>query len=124
MADDKWVQKAQTSNGLGGVTQDLNTGLSYDAEGKVVIPEVRVPDGTTVVQQDQLGAFRRTVFSDGSVETVQTLPAERSDGSIVTPVPLPGEKQDVTGTGQDAATKPKVAPGAKTGKAAEKLGEQ
>src|SRR5687768_15358335 len=104
----------RTTGGLGGLNQNLNTGLQEDADGNVVVPEVVVPRGTTVIQQDQIGAFRRTVFSDGSVETIQTEPANQGDGSIVTPVPLPGEQQDVTGTGQDAATKPKVAPGAKT----------
>lgn len=111
---DKWVRTVGTSNGLGGITQDLNTGMTYDAEGNEVVPDVRVPDGEEVVQTDQLGVYRRTVFSDGSVETVQTKPAEVTDAkSIVTPVPLPGEQQDVAGTGQDAATKPKVAPSAK-----------
>ena len=113
-SDDKWTLTNQTSNGLGGVTQDLNTGMSYDAEGNEIVPEVRVPDGEEIVQQDQLGVYRRTVFSNGAVETVQTKPAENTaHDEIVTPVPLPGEQQDVSGTGQDAATKPKVAPGAK-----------
>lgn len=112
-----------TSGGIGGLRQDLTTGLQYDSEGNAVIPDVEVPKGTTIVQQDQIGAFRRTVFSDGSVETIQTLPANGNNGEIVTPVPLPGEKQDVTGTGQDEAYKPKVAPGAKTGKAAEKAAD-
>lgn len=112
---------ASTSGGFGGINQSLQTGLNYDSDGNAVIPDVNVPDGTTVVQQDQIGAFRRTVFSNGAVETVQTEPANQSNtGEIVTPVPLPGEQQDVTGTGMDAATKPKIAPGAKTGKAAEK----
>jgi hypothetical protein len=105
-----------TTGGFGGVNQDLGTGLLYDAEGNAVIPEVRVPDGTTIVQQEQLGAFRRTVFSDGRVETIQTEPAQRNDArTIRTPVPLPGEQQDVAGTGQDAALKPKMAPAAKSG---------
>jgi hypothetical protein len=117
------VSAQSTTGGIGGLNQDLNTGLVSDAEGNVVVPEVRIPDGTTVVQQDQIGAFRRTVFSNGAVETIQTLPANVSNGEIVTPVPLPGEQQDVSGTGQDAATKPKVAPGAKTGKAAEKAAQ-
>jgi len=123
MAKDSWVSTQSTTGGIGGLTQNLNDGLNYDAEGNAVIPDVEVPAGTTVVQQDQIGAFRRTVFSNGAVETIQTLPAEPGDGSIVTPVPLPGEQQDVTGTGMDAATKPKVAPNKVTGKAAEKLGE-
>ncbi len=121
---DNWVSTQRTTNGIGGLSQDLNTGLVSDAQGNVVIPEVRVPDGTTIVQQDQIGAFRRTVFSNGAVETIQTEPANQGEpGQIVTPVALPGEQQDVTGTGQDAATKPKVAPGAVKGKAAEKLAQ-
>lgn len=115
MAENKenWVRTQTTTNGLGGLRQDLNTGLQYDADGNAVIPDIVVPQGQTVVQTDQIGAFRRTVFSDGSVETIQTLPANQGDGSIVTPVPLPGESQDVTGTGQDAAYKPKTAPSSK-----------
>lgn len=124
MAEDNWVRTAQTSNGLGGFTQNLNTGMWEDADGNPQVPDVEIPRGATkIVQQEMIGAFRRTVFDNGQVETVQVEPANQSDGSIVTPVPLPGEKLDVTGTGMDAATKPKVAPGAKTGKAAEKLGE-
>lgn len=117
MADsskDKWTSPIRTSGGLGGVNQDLNTGLSYDADGSPVVPDVNVPEGTEIVQQDQIGVYRRTVFSNGAVETVQTLPAEPGDPTRVkTPVPLPGEQQDVAGTGQDAATKPKVAPKSK-----------
>ena len=125
MAKDEWVATQTTTNGLGGLRQDLNTGLMHDAEGNVVVPDVVVPAGATkAVQQDQIGAFRRTVFDNGQVETIQTLPAERSDGSIVTPVPLPGEQQDVSGTGQDRATKPKVAPEKKSGAAAEKLADK
>ena len=127
MADsDNFVQRGpRTSNGLGDTVQDLGTGLNYDRDGNVVVPEVEIPRGATkVVQQDQIGAFRRTVFDNGQVETIQTEPAERSDGSIGTPVPLPGEQQDVTGTGMDAVTKPKVAANAVKGKAAEKLGDQ
>lgn len=125
MADkDNWQRTdTRTTGGLGGLKQNLTTGLQEDADGNPVIPDVEVPRGTTVIQQDQIGAFRRTVFSDGSVETIQTLPANSGSGEIVTPVPLPGEKQDVTGTGQDEAYKPKVAPGAKTGKAAEKAAD-
>jgi hypothetical protein len=107
-------QSIQTTGGIGGINQDLNTGLNVDADGNVVEREVIVPRGTEIVQQDQIGAFRRTVFSDGSVETVQTKPAERGEpGRIKTPVPLPGEQQDVAGTGQDAATKPKTASNSK-----------
>lgn len=99
-----------TSGGFGGMNQSLSNGMQYDADGNMVVPEVRVPDGTEIVQQDQIGAFRRTVFSNGAVETVQTQPATPGDGvTIVTPVPLPGEQEDVTGTGQDAVTKPKTA---------------
>lgn len=126
MADSKsenWVQNVYTTNGLGGLRQNLQTGLMEDADGNAVVPDVVVPTGTKIVQQDQIGAFRRTVFSDGSVETIQTEPANTGNGEIQTPVPLPGESQDVTGTGQDAAYKPKTAPGAKTGKAAEKLAD-
>jgi hypothetical protein len=105
-----------TTGGFGGLNQDLGTGLMVDAEGNTVVPEVRVPDGATIVQTDQIGAFRRTVFSNGAVETVQTEPAQRGDArTIRTPVPLPGEQQDVSGTGQDAATRPKMAPSAKSG---------
>ncbi len=123
--NDNWTSNLATSNGLGGLNQDLNTGLMHDAEGNVVIPEVTIPRGATrVVQQDQIGAFRRTVFDNGQVETIQTLPAERGDAyTIVTPVPLPGEQEDIAGTGQDEATRPKLAPKKTTGKAAEKLGE-
>lgn len=128
MADNKssenWQSSASTTGGFGGLNQNLTTGLMEDSDGNVVVPDVVVPDGATVVQQDQIGAFRRTVFSNGAVETVQTLPAESGDGSIATPVALPGEQQDVTGTGMDAATKPKTAPGAKVGKAAEKAAGQ
>lgn len=116
-------QRLSTSGGLGGLRQNLVTGLQEDADGNPVVPDVVVPKGTHVVQQDQIGAFRRTVFSDGSVETIQNKPANSNGGEIVTPVPLPGESQDVTGTGQDEAYKPKVAPSAKTGKAAEKAAE-
>lgn len=110
-------------NGISGTRQNLATGLQEDADGNVVVPDVQVPDGEKIIQQDQIGAFRRTVFSNGAVETIQTEPANAASGEIVTPVPLPGEQQDVTGTGQDAAYKPKTAPGAKTGKAAEKLAD-
>jgi hypothetical protein len=120
---ENWQPKSAYTDGIGDTRQNLTTGLQEDADGNVVVPEVKVPEGTTIVQQDQIGAFRRTVFSNGAVETVQPRPATAGTGEIVTPVPLPGEKQDVTGTGQDAATKPKVAPGAKTGKAAEKLAD-
>lgn len=105
---DNWVNKTSTSGGFGGLNQSLDDGLMYDGDGNAVIPEIVVPKGTEVVQTGQIGAFRRTVFSDGSVETVQTKPANQSDGKIVTPVPLPGESQDVTGTGMDADTKPKL----------------
>lgn len=118
MADkqsDKWTTSTSTSGGFGGLNQNLTTGLMEDADGNAVVPEVDVPKGTEIVQQDQIGAFRRTVFSNGAVETIQTLPANQGDGEIVTPVPLPGEQQDVTGTGMDAATKPKVAPSSKSG---------
>jgi len=110
MADNKdnWTTKLNTSGGFGGLNQSLNDGLMYDGDGKPVVPEIVVPKGAEIVQSGMVGAFRRTVFSDGSVETVQTLPAVPSDGKIVTPVPLPGEQQDVTGTGQDADTKPKL----------------
>lgn len=117
------TRSISTSGGLGGLRQNLVTGLQEDAGGNPVVPDVVVPNGTHIIQQDQIGAFRRTVFSDGSVETIQTEPANQGNGEIVTPVPLPGESQDVTGTGQDAAYKPKVAPGAKTGKAAEKAAD-
>ena len=123
--DTQYVWKAQTSNGIGGLSQDLSTGMVTDAEGNVVVPEIENKPGVDIVQVDQLGVFRRVVYSDGSVATVQTEPAEPGDPTRVkTPVPLPGEQQDVTGTGQDAATKPQVAPGAKTGKAAEKVAEK
>lgn len=108
------ARSARTTGGIGGLNQDLNTGMVHDANGDVVVPEVNVPRGTEIVQQDQIGVYRRTVFSDGSVETVQTQPAEPGDPTrIKTPVPLPGEAQDVSGTGQDAAYKPKTAPSSK-----------
>lgn len=116
-SNDKSTQVGpRTTGGLGGVNQDLSTGMSYDAEGNEVVREVpkTKDNGATVVQVDKLGVYDRHVYSDGSVATIQARPAENTDPSkIVTPVPLPGEKQDVAGTGQDAATKPKVAPGAK-----------
>ena len=108
MATDNWTSKVSTSGGFGGLNQSLDDGLMYDADGKAVIPEIVVPKGAEIVQTGQIGAFRRTVFSTGAVETIQTLPAKPGDGSIVTPVALPGESQDVTGTGQDADTKPKL----------------
>lgn len=120
---ENWQLRGSTQAGLGGQSQDLTTGLTVDENGDVVVPEVDVPKGEKIIQQDQIGAFRRTVFSNGAVETVQTEPANGGNGEIVTPVPLPGEQQDVTGTGQDAAYKPKTAPGAVTGKAAEKLAD-
>lgn len=120
---ENWQLRGATTNGLGGQNQDLTTGLNTDGDGKVVVPEVDVPKGEKIIQQDQIGAFRRTVFSNGAVETIQTEPANGGTGEIVTPVPLPGEQQDVTGTGQDEAYKPKTAPGAKTGKSAEKLAD-
>lgn len=115
-----------TTGRIDGNRQDLETGLVYDSDGNVVVPEIedKTKSGVRVVQVDQIGAFRRVVYSDGSVATVQTEPASQGDGEIVTPVPLPGEQQDVTGTGMDAATKPKVAPGAKTWAAAEKAAGQ
>lgn len=106
--NDKWVQNTNTSGGFGGLNQNLTTGLMEDADGNAVVPEIDVPKGTEIVQTGMVGAFRRTVFSDGSVETIQTEPANQGDGEIVTPVPLPGEQQDVTGTGQDKDTKPKL----------------
>lgn len=109
MAKDNWVSTQSTTGSIGGLSQNLNTGLMEDSDGNAVVPEVRVPDGTKIVHQEQIGAFRRTVFSNGAVETIQTEPANQGDGSIVTPVPLPGEQQDVSGTGQDAVTKPKTA---------------
>lgn len=112
-----------TTNGIGGVRQDLQTGLSYDTEGNVVTVDVPAEkaNGARVVQVDELGVYDRHVYSDGSVATVQTRPANvTSSTEISTPVPLPGEKQDVSGTGQDSATKPKFAPTSKDGKAAEK----
>jgi hypothetical protein len=109
------AEVGRTTGGFGGLNQNLSTGLLEDNDGNVVVSEVRVPDGARIVQQDQIGAFRRTVFSNGAVETVQTEPANTNGDEIVTPVPLPGESQDVTGTGQDAAYKPKVAPSAKSG---------
>lgn len=111
MADaksDKWTTKTKTTGGFGGLNQNLTTGLMEDADGNAAVPEIDVPKGTEIVQTGQIGAFRRTVFSDGSVETIQTEPANQGDGEIVTPVPLPGEQQDVTGTGQDKDTKPKL----------------
>lgn len=121
---ENWQPRSSyAENGIGGTRQNLTTGLQEDADGNPVIPEVEVPKGERIIQQDQIGAFRRTVFSNGAVETIQTLPANAGNGEIVTPVPLPGEQQDVTGTGQDEAYKPKTAPGAKTGKAAEKLAD-
>lgn len=118
-----WVLRGETTNGLGGQRQDLTSGMVIGADGEPIVPEVDVPKGEKIIQQDQIGVFRRTVFSNGAVETVQTEPANRGSGEIITPVPLPGEQQDVTGTGQDAAYQPKTAPGAKTGKSAEKLAE-
>lgn len=118
MAENKenWVRTVGSTNGLGGVRQDLQTGLSYDADGNVVtadVPAVK-PNGAKVVEVGQLGVYDRHVYSDGSVATVQARPAKSTpDNEIATPVPLPGEQQDVSGTGQDAATKPKVAPAAK-----------
>lgn len=113
---DNWVRKVGTSNGIGGVNQDLQTGLSTDSDGNVVtadVPKV-LENGATVVQVDKLGVYDRHVYSDGRVATVQARPANvTSEFEIVTPVPLPGEQQDVSGTGQDAATKPKVAPSSK-----------
>lgn len=122
--NDNWQLSASTTGGFGGLNQDLNTGLMVDGDGNAVVPEIRVPDGETIVQTEQDGAFRRTAFSNGAVETIQTQPASRGDGGIVTPVPLPGEQQDVTGTGLDKVTKPKVSPTAKTGAAAEKAADK
>lgn len=113
-----WKLSGVSQGGLGGTSQSLTTGLNYDGDGNVVIPDIVIPKGESIVQSEQDGAFRRTIFSNGAVETIQTLPANGGDGKIVTPVPLPGESQDVTGTGQDAAYQPKTAPGAKTDKAA------
>lgn len=116
-----------TTNGIGGVRQDLQTGLSYDSDGNVVtadVPAVKA-NGATVGQVDQIGVYDRHVYTDGSVATVQTRPANvTSSAEVEFPVPLPGEKQDVSGTGQDAATKPKFAPNSKTGKAAEKASDK
>ena len=36
-----------------------------------------MPKGAEIVKTHQLGVYRRTVFSDGSVETIQTEPANR-----------------------------------------------
>lgn len=126
MAKSDSDQKASTAQNRQGTLQgftDLNTGLQHDDEGNIVVPEVNIPKGERVIQQDQIGAFRRTVFSNGAVETVQTEPANTGGGEIQTPVPLPGEKQDVTGTGQDAAYQPKTASDSKTGAAAEKAAQ-
>lgn len=109
--NDSNVSAQSTTGGLGGLNFDLNTGLSYDADGNAVVRDIDVPDGTEIVQTGQIGAFRRTVFSNGQVEIVQTKPANAGDGSIATPVALPGEQQDVTGTGMDADTKPKLMSG-------------
>lgn len=98
----------RTTGGLGGLNQNLTTGLMEDADGNAVVPEIDVPEGAEIVKTHQIGAFRRTVFSNGAVETVQTLPATPGDGTVGTVV-LPGEQHDVTGTGQDADTKPKLA---------------
>lgn len=120
--NDNWTSPQFTSGGITGTRQNLADGLQYDSDGNVVVPEVDVPDGTTIVQQDQIGAFRRTVFSNGQVETIQTKAANQGpQGTVATPVALPGEQQDVTGTGMDEATQPKIAPDSKQGKAAEKL---
>ena len=110
MANDKdnWVSKTSTSGGFGGLNQSLDDGLMYDGDGKAVIPEIVVPKGAEIVQTGMIGAFRRTVFSTGAVEVVQTLPIKPGDGTIVTPVALPGEQQDVSGAGMDADTKPKL----------------
>jgi uncharacterized protein (DUF1684 family) len=116
MADNKGTQRLSTTNGIGDLHQNLLTGLMEDRDGNVVVPDVTIPRGATkTVQQDQLGVFRRTVFDNGQVETIQTLPVQQGDGSIVTPVPLPGQQEDVAGTGQDEATKPKLAPSRKAG---------
>lgn len=98
----------RTTGGIGGLNQNLTTGLMEDADGNAVVPDIVVPDGTEIVKTHQIGAFRRTVFSNGAVETIQTQPATPGDGTVGTVV-LPGEQHDVTGTGMDADTKPKLA---------------
>lgn len=97
-----------TSGGFGNLNQNLTTGLMEDADGNAVVPEIDVPEGTEIVKTHQIGAFRRTIFSNGAVETIQTEPAKPGDGTVGLPV-LPGEQHDVTGTGMDADTKPKPA---------------
>lgn len=85
--------------------QDLVTGLVYDSDGNAIIPEIERPD--EVVQVDQIGAFRRVVYSDGSVATTQTEPVNQGGDELNTPIPLPGEAYDQTGTGaNEAAEKP------------------
>lgn len=97
--------------------QDLETGLAYDNDGKVIVRDIEVPDGFEVHQIDQIGVYRRVVFTNGAVQVDQTEPVETTDSGRIGKgkTPLPGEQQDVSGTGQDAATQPKVAPSAKAG---------
>jgi len=83
MADNKWTVNVATSGGFGGLNQNLNTGLMEDGDGKPVIPEVVVPKGATVISTNQDGVFRRTVFSTGAVEVVQTLPSVPGDGLTI-----------------------------------------
>lgn len=65
---------ARGNNTVGTITgwQDLDTGLVYEADGTVVDRPIENPE--TVVSTEQIGAFRRIVHADGSVDVNQTLP--------------------------------------------------
>lgn len=76
--------------------QSLVTGLVYDADGKPIIPEIE--DEENVHEVQQIGAFRRVIYTDGRVATTQTEPLNATP-EIQTPVPAPGDVQDQTGAG-------------------------
>jgi hypothetical protein len=91
----KQPQDGQNQDVLSG-SQSLTTGLVYDADGNAIIPEIEDQDNVLEVQQ--IGVYRRVVYTDGRVATTQTEPVDQSS-EIGTPVPLPGDVQDQTGSG-------------------------
>lgn len=98
MADKTSKEPGRTANVVGTIDgyQDLDTGLVHKADGTVVTPEIKDPEKVLEVQQ--IGAYRRVVYTDGTVATAQ-IEAAGGGSEIETPVPRPGGEQDQTSQG-------------------------
>ncbi len=104
---DSSKEPGRTGNIVGTITgyQDLDTGLVHNADGSVVERPIANPEDVLEVQT--IGAYRRVVYTNGSVATAQ-IAAVGQGSEIETPVPAPGGEQDQTNSGLGDNGKTKV----------------